>query len=40
MDAKAIQEDLKSLDFTPSLVKPEMGKEVGIADKKINQFYF
>ena len=29
MDAKALQEDLQSLGFTTSLVKPEMGKEVG-----------
>ena len=28
MDAKALQEDLESLGFTPSLAKPEMGKEV------------
>ena len=29
MDAKAFQEDLQSLGFTPSLAKPEMGKGVG-----------
>ena len=29
MDAKALQEDLQSLGFTPSLAKPEIGKEVG-----------
>ena len=29
VDAKALQEDLQSLGFTPSLAKPEMGKEVG-----------
>ena len=29
MSAKALQEDLKSLGFTPSLAKPEIGKEVG-----------
>ena len=29
MDAKALQDDLQSLGFTPSLAKPEMGKEVG-----------
>ena len=29
VDAKALQDDLQSLDFTPSLAKPEMGKEVG-----------
>ena len=29
VDAKALQDDLQSLGFTPSLVKPEMGKEVG-----------
>ena len=29
MDTKALQEDLQSLDFTPSLAKPEMEKEVG-----------
>ena len=28
MDAKALQEDLKSFGFTPSLAKPEVGKEV------------
>ena len=27
VDAKACQEDLQSLGFTPSLAKPEMGKE-------------
>ena len=26
---KALQDDLQSLGFTPSLVKPEIGKEVG-----------
>ena len=26
MDAKALQDDLQSLGFTPSLAKPEMGK--------------
>ena len=29
VDAKALQDDLQSLGFTPSLAKPEMGKEVG-----------
>ena len=29
MDAKALQDDLQSLCFTPSLAKPEVGKEVG-----------
>ena len=29
MDAKAFQEDLQSLGFTPSQAKPEMGKKVG-----------
>ena len=29
MDAKALEEDLQSLGFTPSLAKPETGKEVG-----------
>ena len=29
MDAKALQDNLKSLGFTPSLAKPEIGKEVG-----------
>ena len=29
MDGKTLQEDLKSLGFTPSLAKPETGKEVG-----------
>ena len=29
MDAKALQDDLESLGFTPSLAKPEIGKEVG-----------
>ena len=29
VDAKALQEDLQSLGFTPSLAKPEMGKEAG-----------
>ena len=29
MDPKAHQEDLESFGFTPSLAKPEMGKEVG-----------
>ena len=29
MDAKALQDDLQSLGFTPSLAKPEIGKEVG-----------
>ena len=29
MDAKALQDDLPSLGFTPSLAKPEIGKEVG-----------
>ena len=28
MDAKALQEDMESLGFTPSLAKPEMGKKV------------
>ena len=27
MDAKALQDDLQSLGFTPSLAKPEIGKE-------------
>ena len=26
MDAKALQDDLQSLGFTPSLAKPEIGK--------------
>ena len=30
VDAKALQDDLQSLGFTPSLAKSEMGKEVGI----------
>ena len=29
MDAKALQDNLQSLGFTPSLAKPEIGKEVG-----------
>ena len=29
VDAKAFQEDLQSLGFTPSMAKPEMGKQVG-----------
>ena len=29
MGAKSLKEDLQSLGFTPSLAKPEMGKEVG-----------
>ena len=29
MAARALQEDLQSLGLTPSLAKPEMGKEVG-----------
>ena len=29
VDAKALQDDLQSLGFTPSLAKPEIGKEVG-----------
>ena len=29
MDAKALQKDLQSLGFTPSLAKLEIGKEVG-----------
>ena len=29
MDAKAFQEDVQCLVFTPSLAKPEMGKEIG-----------
>ena len=29
MDAKAIQDDLQSLGFTPSLAKAKIGKEVG-----------
>ena len=28
-DAEALQDDLQSLGFTPSLTKPEMEKEVG-----------
>ena len=28
-DAKALQDDLQSLGFTPSLANPEIGKEVG-----------
>ena len=28
-DAKALQDDLHSLGFTPSLATPEIGKEVG-----------
>ena len=29
VDAKALQDDLQSLGFTPSLAKPEMGKKFG-----------
>ena len=29
VDAKALQKDLQSFGFTPSLAKPEIGKEVG-----------
>ena len=29
VDVKAPKQDLESLGFTPSLAKPEMGKEVG-----------
>ena len=29
VDAKALQDDLPSLGFTPSLAKLEIGKEVG-----------
>ena len=29
VDPKALHDDLQSLGFTPSLAKPEMGKEVG-----------
>ena len=29
MDAKAIQDDLQSLGFTPSLANPEIGNKVG-----------
>ena len=29
VDAKALQEDLESLGFTPSLANSEMGKKVG-----------
>ena len=29
VDAKALQDNLQSLGFTPSLAKPEIGKEVG-----------
>ena len=29
MDAKALQDDLQSLGFTPSLVKPEMESKLG-----------
>ena len=29
VDAKALQDDLQSLGFTPSLAKPKIGKEVG-----------
>ena len=29
VDAKAFQDNLQSLGFTPSLAKPEIGKEVG-----------
>ena len=29
VDARALQDDLQSLGFTPSLAKPEIGKEVG-----------
>ena len=28
VDAKALQDDLHSIGFTPSLVKPEIGKKV------------
>ena len=28
VDAKALQDDLQSLGFTPSLAKPEMGKRL------------
>ena len=29
MEAKALKKDLRTLRFTPSLVKPKMGNEVG-----------
>ena len=29
VDEKALQDDLQSLGFTPSLAKPEIGNEVG-----------
>ena len=29
VDTKALSEDLESLGFTPSLAKPEIGKEIG-----------
>ena len=29
VDAKALQDDLQSLGFTPSPAKPEIGKEIG-----------
>ena len=29
VDAKALQKDLQSLGFTPSLAKPKMGKKFG-----------
>ena len=29
VNAKAFQDDLENLGFTPSLAKPEMGKEIG-----------
>ena len=29
MDAKALQDDLQCLGFTPSLAKPEMGRRLG-----------
>ena len=29
VDAKALQDNLQILGFTPSLAKPEIGKEVG-----------
>ena len=29
VDSKVLQEDLEKLDFTLSLVKPEIGKDVG-----------
>ena len=28
MDAKALQDNLQSLGFTPSLANPEIGKEI------------